>query len=53
MRANSTALTDINLRINEMWMCLDSFHTEDIQRAKVKDVRQLEYLRDYLEGRDA
>lgn len=50
MRANSTAFTDINLRINEMWMTLDSFHTEDVQRAKVKDVRQLEYLRDYLEG---
>lgn len=50
MRLNSTALTDINLRINEMWMLLDSFHSIDTQRAKVSDVRQLEYLRDYLES---
>jgi anaerobic ribonucleoside-triphosphate reductase len=53
MRANSTAITDINLKINEMWMKLDSWHDELTQRAKVKDVRQLEYLRDYLEGNNS
>lgn len=50
MRGDATALIDINLRINEMWVALDSFHTIEAQRAKVSDVRQLEYLRDYLEN---
>lgn len=50
MRGDATALIDINLRINEMWVALDSYNTIEKQRAKVSDVRQLEYLRDYLEN---
>jgi len=50
MRGDATALIDINLRINELWLKLDSYNTIDTQRAKVSDVRQLEYLRDYLEN---